>query len=278
MQCDRGNRFGVGNATWKTKTTTEGALKTEAGRICTTAAITDATAKLWAARLRSASVTPRGKISDAYQSLVKASWVKAPFNVRVADAALDGGALEDVLAGMGYRDSAHRRGLLNLIGWFPGLCGDRATGDTRPWKAACRADVAAAVTFALMGEPDEAQWRREKVVFKIKSEAMWWQTAFRTPVDGNCDLARQKTGGTDPPVCKAGVVKDLKTGGAHDGKKSVALTAAALYYGRGAGPVRLTGPADYSAFSKAVLGTEEVFGLAPEKVLAYGAKMGIWHG
>lgn len=174
LQCDRGNRFGVGNATWKTKTATEGALKTDAGRICTAAAITDATAILWATRLRSASVTPRGKLSDAYKSRVKTSWATVPFNVRVADAALDGGALEDVFAGMGYRDAHHRRPLLNVLGWFPGFCGDRAKGDTRPWRAVCRAEMAAAATFALMGEADEAAYRYEIKTYRLYGPAAWW--------------------------------------------------------------------------------------------------------
>lgn len=173
LQCDRGNRFGVGNATWKADTVSEGALKTDAGRICTVAATSDATGGYWAARLRSASVTPRGKLNDGYLSLSKASWVKAPFNVRVADAALDGGALNDVLAGIGYRDAKHRRSLLNVLGWFPGICGDRKKGDTRPWKAACRADFAAATTFALMGEPSEAYYHREVANWKLTKVA-WW--------------------------------------------------------------------------------------------------------
>lgn len=157
---------------------TEGALKTEAGRICTVAdpaTATNTAAVLWATRLRSASVTPRGKLHDAYNAYDKTTWVKAPFNVRVADQALEGAALEDVLAGSGYRDATHRRAWLNLLGWFPGVCGDRPAGDTRPWRAACRADVAALATFALFGEPNEAEYKRDKVLYPAGAPtAAWW--------------------------------------------------------------------------------------------------------
>lgn len=58
----------------------------------------------------------------------------------------------------------------------------------------------------------------------------------------------------------------------------MAITAGKAYYGRGAGPVRLTGPADYSAFSKVMLGDERHFGLTPEKLVGYGRPWGTWHG
>ena len=252
---------------------------TKAGRICVVSPTKDA-GKQWMARLRSASVTPRGKIADDYTG-VKSTWAKAPFNVQVADAALDGAALEEVLMGAGYRDAAHRRVLLNVIGWFPGLCGDRAAADLRTWKQVCRADIAAAVTFALMGEGDAGAYTEEKRAQKLVTSAQWWQTAFRTIADSDCYVAEYQTARDAKKIVYCNTAaKDLKTDAVPDVKGDVAFLAGGKkhYYSRGAGPMPLHGAADYSMFSRAMTGTESTFGLTPEALLNYGVKVGVWRG
>lgn len=296
LGCTSSDRFGAVGTNWKAKTVTEGALKTLSGRVCV-ADKASAAGIQWLARLRGASVTPRGKISDAYKSADKATWAKAPFNVQVADGALDGAALEEVLAGISYRDAAQRRVLLNVIGWFPGLCGDRPKArEAEPWKAVCRGDIAAALTFALMGEPDALAYADEYKTRKLMTGAAWWQTAFRTAADTECfEAERRADKASDKdkdgkaadkrvtPGCQfAGPTRGA--GKALDEKATGATLAAPLaapfksYYARGAGPSPLVGPADYNAFSRAVTGSEAAFALAPETLLAYGVRWGVWRG
>jgi len=98
LGCTSSARFGTQGTNWSaaTQTITEGALKTLGGRVC----VVDKAAAAgiaWLARLRSAQVTPRGKISDAYVSATKTTWGHAPMNVQVFDNSVDGAALEEVL-------------------------------------------------------------------------------------------------------------------------------------------------------------------------------------
>jgi len=296
--CASSDRFGTQGVNWAATTVTEGALKTLSGRVCVVSK-TAALGVTWLARLTSAQVTPRGKISDAYKSADKATWAHAPMNVQVFDSSVDGAALEELLAGVMYRDAAHRRVLLNVIGWFPGICGDRpASRAAEPWKAVCRGDVAAAVTFALMGEGDAASYAEEKRAWKIESAAQWWQTAFRTVADSACfDAERRKTVTGAGDLAKVDNVKSEvttnwcrfkgtvrgagKTELNSADKGAVVAPAAAdkkHFYARGAGPIPLVGAAEYGAFSKAITGSESAFALAPETLLGYGVRWGAWRG
>jgi hypothetical protein len=67
-----------------------------------------------------------------------------------------------------------------------------------------------------------------------------------------------------------------------DGKKSypVEITSGteAMYYARGAGPLPLDGPEDYSVFSKAVIGDEATFGKKPEDILYFGERVSKFRG
>jgi len=298
LGCASSERFGTQGVNWVTNTVTEGALKTLAGRVCVVAP-TAAPGLLWLARLRSASVTPRGKISDAYVSATKTTWGHAPMNVQVFDNSVDGAALEELLAGVMYRDAAHRRVLLNVIGWFPGICGDRpASRSAEPWKAVCRGDVAAAITFALMGEGDAADYAEEKRVWKIESATQWWQTAFRTVADSACfDAERRatKTGAgavaTVDTATSKSTTNFCRFKGTVRGAGATALDQTATgaviapaastkkhFYARGAGPIPLVGAAEYGAFSKAITGSEGAFALTPEALLSYGVRWGAWRG
>lgn len=118
----------------------------------------------WQQRLFSASVSPRAKLAED-----AGKW---PWNVRVADAALPGAGLETLLAGLGYDDAQGRRTLLNVVGWFPGICGDRRGGDARDRKEVCRADIAGAMAFALAGEPSPKAWKASAAGQAAKHE--WW--------------------------------------------------------------------------------------------------------
>jgi hypothetical protein len=224
----------------------------------------------WQARLRSASVTPRARLPAA-----ETAW---PWNVRVANGALAAAGLEKALAGIAYRHDADGKAqLLNVLGWFPGICGDRpATAAAVTRVDACRADVAGAVTFALAGEPEQAAWARARAADPAAAAGpalQWWQTAFATPADPACHAA-----------AKAGVTAATcgqRAAGADAAGKAGSLVqdAAKAYYARGAGPLPLVGPADYGAFSKAATGSETAFAEAPEDVLTWGPPMpGTWQG
>lgn len=307
LGCASSERFGTQGTNWKTATNTSGALKTMFGRVCVTDKTTDA-GKAWIARLRSAQVTPRGKISDAYVSATKSTWAHAPYNVQVADGALAAAALEEVLAGVMYNDAAHRRVLLNVIGWFPGICGDRpTTRAAESWKAVCRGDVAAAITFALMGEPNVKAAAKDMATWgwPAAMQPMWWQTAFRTVADGECFDAERRAaaerGASGTTNQKAVDHADSKvtvnlcrsmgkvrgTGAALVAAATTAVVAPVVgtnyatakhYYARGAGPIPLVGAAEYGAFSKAMTGSEGAFALTPEALLGYGVRWGAWRG
>lgn len=201
----------------------------------------------WQQRLASASVTPRAKLGE--------DATKWPFNVRVADAALPAAAMEKLLAGIQYKDATGRKTLLNVIGWFPGLCGDRAKADARDRKSVCRADVAGAMAFALAGEPSKDEWERSQPSTGAGHE--WWQTAFSTAAEAGCHAAEQaKASASLLGHCAQRETVDAKAG-------SVVQKSDALYYARGAGPAPLRGAADYNAFSRALTGDEAAFGKAP---------------
>lgn len=241
-----------------------GALELKDGAACAEDAV-------WQARLASASVTPRARLPEA-----RADW---PWHVRVADDSLPRGdgkdTLGQLLAGIGYRDAEGRAQLLNVIGWFPGICGDRAKADASTRRdVLCRADVAAALTFALAGEPDQAAWARARAAAPdtaaLDADLQWWQTAFATPADAACHAAA-KAGVTRPECARraSGVVAT---------RGSLVQSTTAAYYARGAGPLPLVGAADYVAFSKAATGSESAFADAPEDVLTWGPAVGTWQG
>jgi hypothetical protein len=161
-----------------------------------------------------------------------------------------------------------------VIGWFPGICGDRAKADASTRRdALCRADVAGAVTFALAGEPDAQAWARARAAdpaaSTLDADMQWWQTAFATPADAACHAAAKSN--VAVATCAQTQTVDAAAG-------SLVQAAGKAYYARGAGPLPLVGAADYVAFSKAATGSEAAFAEAPEDVLTWGPAVGTWRG
>jgi len=260
------------NAAYPARGTVEGVVKLEAGRACTDDAA-------WKLRQAAAWVKPSGPLGP-----VRANW---PRNVKVIDQTFDGRTLDAVFAGAGYKDAENRAWLLSVLAWFPAVCGPQRKADLRDSKAACRAEFLGLLTFALQGETRTAAAYQAE---RTDDDVAWWQQAFASRVgndragqgcwEAEVALAETATTTSTGPDARTCAFQLSSNGGDAAAKAaaaealSVAQDARKFYYARGAGPLPLRGPMAYTEFSKAIFGTEETLGRAPELVLTWGPRFG----
>lgn len=114
------------------------------------------------------------------------SWDKYDRNVKVANEAIGGDILEAVLAGINYKDEKSREQFLQLISWFPGICGQKNENAQMSLIEACESDFIGLMMYNLVGRGTKAQFEASKNADMKERKVMWMQSAFTMPADKNC--------------------------------------------------------------------------------------------
>jgi len=261
--CMPDQSFRKSHASWDgaSKKVTEGSIELNNGVACSKDE--GIKRRAWAS-----SVETRGKLPEKYSE-----W---PRNAKIIDSTFpDGKDLEMILKGIHYNHKAGKGEFLNVLSWFPGVCGEEPQGNTRNMKDICREEFAGITTFALAGEADQKTFETANKDKTLE----WWQTAFMTAADSDC-FSKEKTAKDTAKNVNTIDAKCKKqaTGTSKDGKGAINQDTGKNYYARGNGPMPLEGPEEYTEFSKAMTGNEDTFGRNPSKMMEEGNTIGEFKG
>lgn len=105
-------------------------------------------------RYISTNVVPTGLIADDPDN-----W---PRNVQIANDALPGAALEQILAAIPYDDAGDREDFQMVWQWFPAICSEKPADSTMTYMDNCRWEFVAVTLIALTAEMEEYEFNAKK--------------------------------------------------------------------------------------------------------------------
>ena len=85
-----------------------------------------------------------------------------PRNVKIIDQALNGDVLEELLAGIEYKDQKDRDNMLKLFSWFPSFCNEKSSTSVRSMKEHCQKELVNLILFGIMSEPTADEFTKRK--------------------------------------------------------------------------------------------------------------------
>lgn len=118
-------------------------------------------------RAQNTVVEPAGSLPDDQWD-----W---PRNVLIAQESLDGGAMEILLAGLGYNDDSDRNDLMSIFQWFPAVCAEKPEDSMLSYIEVCRWEFLYIVVLALANEmpEDEFYWQKELDTTELDAAAQY---------------------------------------------------------------------------------------------------------
>jgi len=107
---------------WDEKTATEGSISVSGGIPCTSDPM----------------IADKGYGANMdFKMDMPTSWDMYDRNVKVAEEAIGGHVLEEVLKGQDYKDERSRGQFLQILSWFPGICGQKNEMEQQSLIEAC---------------------------------------------------------------------------------------------------------------------------------------------
>lgn len=87
-----------------------------------------------------------------------------PRNVKIANEALPGSILENIMAGIEYEDDRDRENFLNLWQWFPKICSEKPEDSEDSYMDICRQEFIGLMVLALTSEQMESEFQKKKLI------------------------------------------------------------------------------------------------------------------